>query len=223
MSTKESCVWIFSQRTVFSALQEALVKRGVRVIRITDDVEDTALSLYDSSGILVIDYRHPAAMETLQTGSALLPVLMVAPAEQSLPPETLRIAPNIGTEEMAHHVIEILSQGGEFRRYPRIPVDLLGRVGDRAIRVRNASLYGVWITGLDAMDPGAALRLRVSMSDGAEVNLSGRVVANRDGGLAVRARPVGDVDLVLWLHLILGALATSPLYADADPFGPLFR
>jgi hypothetical protein len=200
-----------------------LIERGVRVTRITDAFADTALSLYDSSGLLVVDYRHAEALETLRTGSALVSVLMIAPSEQKLSPDTLRVDSNLPAEEMAHHVVEILSQNGGFRRYPRIPVNLDCRSEGRPCRVRNASLYGVWLQGLGERTAGSQVDLTVCMSDGAEVNLAGRVVGYRDGGLAVRTRPESDIDLVLWLHLILGALATSPLYADADPFGPLFR
>ena len=63
---------------------------------------------------------------------------------------------------------------------------------------------------------------RVQLDDGAEIALEGRVVARRDGGLAVRCRPVSDADLLLWIHLLIGALEDSPSHADVDPFGPLF-
>ena len=111
----------------------------------------------------------------------------------------------------------------QFRRYPRVPIALSARVETVEYQVANASLYGVWMTGPLPGHVGESIELDVTMSDGAQVTLDGTVVANRDGGIAVRTRPRRDIDLVLWLHLILGELEKSPLYSDVDPFGPLFR
>jgi hypothetical protein len=102
-------------------------------------------------------------------------------------------------------------------------VDLAASIDQDDCRIRDASLYGVWLTSRIRKQAGDEVSLAVRLSDGAVVHLSGRVVTIRDGGLAVRTRPSKDADLVLWLHLILGELASSPLHADADPFGPLFR
>ena len=219
----EACVWILAQEGDLFDLESLLIARGVRVGRIDEGLADAALSLYDSSGLLVVHHRHPEAIDALTAGAALVPVLVIAPASLDVPSDILKIEPHISGEEMCHHVLEILSEGSQFRRYPRVPVELVGHIDGQACTVKNASLYGVWVVGHEHYQPGANIELDVAMSDGALVHLHGRVVAVRDGGLAIRTRPVGDVDLVLWLHLILGALQNSPLYGDADPYGPLFR
>jgi hypothetical protein len=219
----EASVWILAQEGDLFDLESELVARGIRVGRIDEGLADAALSLYDSSGLLVVHHRHPETVDALTAGAALVPVLAVAPASLNVPSDILRIEPHLAADEMCHHVLEILSEGSQFRRYPRVPVDLRGHMDEQACQVKNASLYGVWVAGHEALQPGATVKLDVAMSDGALVHLHGRVVAARDGGIAIRTRPVGDVDLVLWLHLILGALQNSPLYGDADPYGPLFR
>ena len=45
--------------------------------------------------------------------------------------------------------------------------------------------------------------MSVFMSDGARVNLSGRVVAARDTGLAIRTRPAQDIDLVVFGFIVI--------------------
>ena len=39
---------------------------------------------------------------------------------------------------------------------------------------------------------------------------------------AIRCRPASDADLLLWIHLLLGGLADSPLHGATDPLGVLF-
>ena len=52
--------------------------------------------------------------------------------------------------------------------------------------------------------------------------LSASVVARREDGVALRCRPRTDEDLLLWIHLLLGGLADSPLHGATDPLGVLF-
>ena len=223
MDTNRSRIWLCADETDLLDLDRVLNQKQFKVTRISESIDEFVLSMYDTAGILVVDFRSHDPVKTMLKGAALLPVLMVAPQQFELPEDSLRISPDLSADEMAHHIQELLAGTSQFRRYPRVPVSLEARIGKTPYKIGNASLYGVWITGPLPGQPGESIELIVSMSDGAQVILDGNVVDNRDGGIAVRTRPRRDLDLVLWLHLILGELDKSPLYSDVDPFGPLFR
>ena len=223
MGKKRSRVWIHAQENTLLDLERMLLSKHVNVTRLEGAIDDAFLSMYDTAGVLVVDHRSSNPVKTMLKGTALLPVLMVAPPHFELPDDALRISPALKPDEMAHHILELLAGTSQFRRYPRVPVALTAQIEKIQYQIQNASLYGVWMTGPLPAHAGESIELNVIMSDGAQVILDGTVVSNRDGGVAVRTRPRQDIDLVLWLHLILGELDKSPLYSDVDPFGPLFR
>ena len=109
------------------------------------------------------------------------------------------------------------------RRYPRVPVNLKGVFNGQDVSIKDVSMYGLWLETVIEDSASNVANIEVVLSDGARVHLSGTVVDRREGGVAIRCRPRSDNDLVLWIHLILAELADSPLHANADIFGPLFR
>lgn len=216
-------VWLLAPDNAHRDLVNALEGRAVDVVRLAADVGEVAASLYDATGVLLIDMEHPDAVTALSTGSTLVPVLVLANDDVSLPEHVMRLAVTDPPLQMAHHILEILNQGGNVRRYPRVSVDLKASIEGDSFRLGDASMYGAWIEPCGEYDTGHAMEIIVHLDDGAELTLLGVVVGRRGNGLAVRVRPSGDSDLLLWLHLLLGELAKSPIHADADVFGPLFR
>lgn len=216
-------VWLLAPETAWEELMDALASKGVDVVRLAMSVGDAAASLYDATGLLLVDLEHSEAATALSTGATLVPVVVLADQEASIPAHALRLDIRQEPMEMAHHILEILNQGGNVRRYPRVSVDLPATVDGETFRVRDVSMYGAWIEPCRNHDTGDELEVVVHLQDGAQLTLLGRVVGQRSEGLAVRVRPAGDSDLLLWLHLLLGELAKSPIHADADVFGPLFR
>ena len=216
-------VWLLAPENAWGELMDALGSKGVDVVRLAMSVGDAAASLYDATGLLLVDPEHAEAATALSTGATLVPVVVIADQETSIPAHALRLDVRQGPMEMAHHILEILNQGGNVRRYPRVSVDLSATVDGETFRVRDVSMYGAWIEPCLTHDTGDELEVVVHLQDGAQLTLLGRVVGRRSEGLAVRVRPAGDSDLLLWLHLLLGELAKSPIHADADVFGPLFR
>ncbi len=216
-------VWLLAAANAYGGLEELLKDREITIVRVVSNLAEVTASLYDATGLLVIDAGHPEAVTALSEGSTLIPVVALAGKELSLPDGVMRIDPSDSDERMAHHLIEVLNQGGNVRRYPRVTVDLSASIEGAPYRVKDASMYGVWLEPCGGHETGQTFELAVALSDGAIIKLLGSVVGRRSGGLAVRVRPVADSDLLLWLHLLLGELADSPIHADADVFGPLFR
>ncbi len=226
-----SSLWLLAQPDRWQRLEQELHHRVIKVTRVSEGLAELSASLYDADGLLVIDREHSEAAQAINMGTTLVPVLVLASPDATLAEGILSLDASMDPEKMSHHLIETMNAGGDVRRYPRVPLTLMARVETPAqsydATLVDASLYGgrLELTVDEAHWPrtGVDVEVSVYLEDSAEVRLSGRVVANREGGLAVRLRPTNDSDLVLWLHLLLGELSNSPLYADADPFGPLFR
>ncbi|MGC6418881.1 MAG: PilZ domain-containing protein [Bradymonadia bacterium] len=216
-------VWLYATEGTWQELAAALTTRGVVVNRISADIDEALLALYDSQGIMVVDTQAPGATTAIERGLAFLPLAAIAPTSAELSQDIYRLNCTLSASELAHHILELSSESTQFRRYPRVPVTLRALVDGVECEVSNVSLYGVFVSHISGLTIGTEFEMSVFMSDGARVNLNGRVVAARDTGLAVRTRPAQDIDLVVWLHLMLSELDKSPIYADADPFGPLFR
>jgi hypothetical protein len=123
---------------------------------------------------------------------------------------------------MGHYVLEVISKETNLRRHPRVDLDVSLKIQGRTYRTRNVSLYGVLVDGKCPWESGTRLEILLAVEDGARLNLKGEVVAVREADVALRVRPVTDEDLLLWVHLILGELADSPLHGDFDPLGDLF-
>ncbi len=188
----------------------------------TDELAALEVAVYDGRGALLVDARGPEGAAALAAhDSALVPLLAVAAPDAPLPEGTLRLVPDTPAT-MAHHVREVLALPSNLRRHPRIRVDLAVSVGGVASRTRDVSLYGLWAEPAPAVAEGHAVALRVALADGAEIHLDGRVIARRGEGAAIRCRPASDADLLLWIHLLLGGLADSPLHGATDPLGVLF-
>ena len=216
-------VWLMAQPEKYVSLERALVHKDLIVSRIHDQFSDFMFSLYDATGLLLIDGDHPESAAVLRAGGALVPVLAIADQNLDAADEVMRMSPAQELNDMIFHIVEILNQKADLRRYPRAPVNLEAEVNGHRCRVLNASMYGVWINDACGQRVGDPVNAVITLSDGACLQLDGQVVAAREDGAAVRVRPKSDADLVLWLHLILGALSESPLHRNIDPFGPLFR
>lgn len=219
-------IWLLAADDVLVDLEAALRADGLDVARTTADaVEQVVAAAYDGRGLLLVDARTPAGLAVLaERSAAALPVLALAEDAVELPVGVLRLPVDLEVDMLHHHVREVLNQPSNLRRHPRVRVSLPAAVdGAPGWKLRDASLYGMWIEPAGDLDVGRGVEVTVVLEDGASVALSGRVLAVRGEGAAVRCRPTTDEDLLLWIHLILGGLATSPLHADADPFGPLFE
>ena len=149
-------------------------------------------------------------------------MLAVAPQSASLPDGVLRLDAMTPPDRMGHYVLEVISEETNLRRHPRVDLDVALKIQGQTYRTRNVSLYGVLIEGKTPWVSGTRLEILLSVEDGARLNLKGEVVAVREADVALRVRPVTDEDLLLWVHLILGELADSPLHGDFDPLADLF-
>ena len=218
-----SRVWLLAHSGRLGKLEVALRERGADVQRVSHDMADLALSVYDASGLLLVDATSHEGVDALRAGVALLPVLAIAAETVELPPGVMRVSPLDEGDALAHQVGEVLSAGRNLRQHPRARVNLRARIGRFSSTARDVSFYGLWLDPAGPWTEGQALPVTLVLSDGARLSLDGTVVGLRDAGAAVRCRPSSDMDLVLWVHLLLGALEDSPLHRDADPFGPLFE
>ena len=218
-----SSVWLVAQGSRLNEMEAALKQNGIIVDRISDDVFETALNLYGARGLLLIDAAHPNLDAIAASGRALVPVMIVG-HQIGLPVEGTMVLRDVSDIPKAtQHILDILNERDNQRRYPRAPVDLSANIGGRKGRIRDVSMYGVFVTCEHVYALDAQIQVVISLGDGAQIHLDGTVVNHRDGGVAVRCRPKRDQDLLLWLHLLLGELSKNPRFADIDPFGPFFR
>jgi hypothetical protein len=218
-------VWILGPLPRAAGLADALHRDGVEVVSATaDDLAEIASAAYDGQGVLVLDLSSPRARDALETSPAVrcVTVLAVLAEGESAPDGTLPLPAEEAASALSHHIREVLAEGSNLRRHPRVPVDLDARVDGRPTRLRDASLYGAWIQPVEGVHRGQDVVLEVRLEDGGGVALTGRVVAVRGDGAAVSCRPRGEGDLLGWVHLLLGELEKSPLHPEPDPFGPLF-
>ena len=225
-----AAVWIVGD--ALSEVAAGLVDAGTTVHRI--DVEEmaaTAAHAYDGGGLLLVDATSPAGLTaTTRVESALLPVLVFAEPDADIPAGLLRVNASLPDATCVHHVLEVLNEPANLRRHPRVPVQRPTRIGTSdgsgpwlQTTTHDASLYGLRLSPAPDLVEGQELEVRMSVSGGAEVCLSGRVVARRGVSVAVRCRPITDEDLLLWIHLLLDHLSESPLHAEQDPFATLFE
>ena len=216
-------VWLLAHAERLELLETELRGYGIDVQRVSHEMADLALSVYDTSGLLLVDGMSPDGLNVLGAGVALLPVLAIVGDQVNVPPGVMRVEPLDEGPALAHQIREVLNAPRNQRSYPRFRTDLRIGVGDFQTNVRDISFYGMWLETAGMWSEGQQLELVITLEDGARISLDGNVAALRDGGAAIRSRPQTDMDLVLWIHLLLGALEDSPLHRDADPFGPLFE
>ncbi len=216
-------VWILGRTDELAALEAALRDDGVVVRRApSTELEAVVLAVYDGRGLLLVDARGAdGAAALVAHDSALVPLLAVAGPDLALPEGALRLVPDTPAV-MAHHLREVLAQPSNLRRHPRIRVDLAVSIDGAPSRTRDVSLYGLWAEPAPTVAEGQSVAIRAALADGAEIHLDGRVIARRGEGAAIRCRPASDADLLLWIHLLLGGLADSPLHGATDPLGVLF-
>ncbi len=220
-----SIVWLVAESGGLSGLDAALDERGVELRRTEEArLPDAAFELYDGVGVVVVDARSTVGRSVLaDSARALVPVIGIAPAEIELPDGVLRLVPE-APDRMAHHLVEVLAEPRNLRRHPRVPTQLPVRIDDQVLETADVSLYGLRVQPDGPWARfGAALDGAVYLDDGARIELDLTVVDRRSDGVALKARPRTDEDLLLWIHLILEGLERSPLHADADPFGALFE
>lgn len=217
-------IWMAGPVGRAPGLAPALQRAGLRTANVAGTtVAELAGVTYDGRGLIVLDARDPEGRRLLAAPDIhALPVIAVADEDEPLPGGVLRLVPGADADALAHHVREVVNEPRNLRRHPRVPVDLPVAVNGEWVRARDASLYGIRVSPDPGAADGAAVELTVRLDDGATIGLEGRVVARRGEGSAIRCRPCSDQDLLLWLHLILGGLAHSPLHADADPDDLLF-
>jgi len=217
-------VWLLADSGALRPLERYLVERGIDVKRAADhDLADVAIGSYDGQGLLVLDARRSDRLARLRSHEqALVPMLAVAPLSAKLPDGVLRLDAMTPPDRMGHYVMEVIAKETNLRRHPRVSLDVALQIQGKTYRSRNVSLYGILIEGECPWSTGTRLDILLSVEDGAKLSLQGEVVATRRNEVALRVRPVTDEDLLLWVHLILGELADSPLHDDFDPFGDLF-
>ena len=217
-------VWLIAGPGDLRPLERTLVERGITVRRAADpDLSTVAMEAYDARGLVVVDVRRSDRLARLKShAQALVPILAVAPRTAILPAGVLRLDAMTAPDRMGHYVLEILAEETNLRRHPRVETSVPVSIGGKPYRTRNISLYGVLVDGATPWTVGTSLELLLGLDDGARVNLRGEVVAVREQDVALRVRPVTDEDLLLWVHLLLGELADSPLHGDLDPLGDLF-
>jgi hypothetical protein len=212
-------IWIVGELARAPGLTGALTAAGFDLSRASGVLDGLAEATYDGRGLVLLDAADDRGRAALaDPGLCAVPVLALAAADERLPPGVLRLVVGHPLDELVHHVGAVLAEPRNLRRQPRVPVDLPVRIDGHAATARDVSLYGMWLSPGPALAPGTPVELAVQLGDGANVALTGRVLARRGEGMAVRCRPCSDQDLLLWLHLILGGLERSPLHADADPF-----
>ncbi len=205
-------------------LDAALQSAGVPVQHHEpDDVAQLVVQLYDARGLLLVDAHTDAGRAALDARDiALIPVLALAEEQIPLPNGVLRLLPDLDLDVSVHHIREVLSEPGNLRRHPRVPVELPVTVAEHQATTRDISLYGLWLSPAPPEGASDDVSLTVHLDSDAAIHLNGRVVSRRPDGAAVRTRPHSDLDLLLWVNLLLEHLADSPLHADADLFAPLF-
>ena len=217
-------VWLLADSGALRPLERHLTERGIQVLRAADhDLAGVAVDAYDARGLVVVDARRSDRLARLRAREhALVPMLAVAPKSAKLPEGVLRLDAMTPPERMGDYVLEVVAQDTNLRRHPRVALAISVSIQGKRFTTRNVSLYGVLLEGHSPWAIGTRLEMLLAVEDGARLNLQGEVVAVRENDVALRVRPATDEDLLLWVHLILGELADSPLHDDLDPFGDLY-
>ena len=83
-------VWLLAPENAWGELMDALGSKGVDVVRLAMSVGDAAASLYDATGLLLVDPEHAEAATALSTGATLV-VVVIADQETSIPAHALRL------------------------------------------------------------------------------------------------------------------------------------
>lgn len=218
-------VWAIQGTGISATLLAALRIRGVEVHVVEPDaVLSAAVGLYGGRGAVLVDARGPTGRALVASAAAhLVRVIAIARAEHALPDGVLPLRPG-AVDAQVHHILDVLHATTNLRRHPRVPAALPVEIEAERAQTVDISLYGLWVAPSGAWSATSGpVELKVVLSDGARVRLTGHVVDRRGDGIALRCEPVDDEDLLLWVHLLIGALEQSPLYRDVDPFGPLFE
>ncbi|MEE2789268.1 MAG: hypothetical protein VX589_18165 [Myxococcota bacterium] len=217
-------IWLWAEDGRFESLERALVQLNHPPQRIHGDLLEWATSLYGRRGLLMVDGARPDVAGALVTTAALLPVLVLGHCEDVPTSVDVMVMEDVSDAvRCAHHITDVLTQHTGQRRYPRVRIHLIGELDGQSCAITDVSMYGVFVEQGPIPVDEQRVQLRISLSDGAIVNLTGAVVNRRQGGFAIRCMPDADMDLLLWLHLLIGELEKNPLLGDVDPFGPLFR
>ncbi len=206
-------------------LVAALRVRGVTIHETPAEVASVARHCLEGATLVLLDGSAEGAqsLACAMTALGFRVAVREGGAGASLAPLAFRLAAGLPPEVEAHHLCDLLRTANDARRHPRVPFRGRARLGDLKAEVVDVSPFGLRLRGTPAMVDGElAVAIPLGPS-GPEVKLLARPVGRHGDDLALRCRPESDVDLVLWVDLILRGLAQSPAHGDPDPFGPLFE
>jgi len=207
-----------------SALSAALLARGIDARAVAPEVATIARMCVTSPGLVLLDAAVPDADSLADATAALgFSVVVRGGDDAAVGRGVLRLESGLDVEDEAHHLADLLRAAAEVRRHPRVPWRGEARLDGVPVRVVDISPFGIRLRC--ASSPEWAERpLVVSLgADGPEIRLLSHPVARHGDDVALRCHPERDVDLVLWVDLILSSLARSPLHREIDPFGALFE
>ena len=215
-------VWLLGVTGSELGLAEALVRRGVSVGIYPLGSPPMLAPTFEVPALILLDAADPDGQAFLRRAEDCALPIVVRSAPDVPVTEGFAISAALDAEAQAHHLADILRDAENLRRHPRVPVRREIRLGEARAWTRDLSLDGVRVDGTIAL-PAGDFPAELDGGPGQPViRLIVREVSRHGDGIALRCRPERDLDLVVWLDLLLGALAAGPLYRDADPFGPLF-
>ncbi|MCK6569788.1 hypothetical protein L6V77_01610 [Myxococcota bacterium] len=206
------------------ALSAALAVRGIDARDVRPDVSTVARMCVAVPGLVLLDGTMADADSLAGAIAALgFAVVVRGGSDVAVGRGALRLEPGLEPEDEAHHLADLLRATGEVRRHPRVPWRGDAQLGGLPVRVVDVSPFGIRLRG-DVPLGEAECPLVVSLgAGGPEIRLLASPVGRHGEDVALRCRPERDVDLVLWVDLILSSLARSPLHREIDPFGSLFE
>jgi hypothetical protein len=207
------------------ALESAVRARGVTVHRSVPDAAAIARLCFGGPSLVLLDESDAGAALLAGAMTALgFQVVVRGDHEGKLPDGPgLRLPPGLSPEVEAHHLCDVLRTANEARRHPRVPWRGQAIINGVEVQILDISPFGLRIHGASWPDAGEhVVTVRLGAS-GPEIRLLAQAAGRHGDDLALRCRPERDVDLVLWVDLILRELASSPKHRESDPFGPLFE
>lgn len=215
-------VWLYGRTGEEPALADALGRRGLAVAVHRGEVAELLRRTYDGQGLVFLDVAEPGLAALLQSPLGRSMPLVVRCAPEGPAVDGLALDGNLDLDTQAHHLADVLRDAGNLRRHPRVPVRREMRLAGLRVFTRDVSLYGVRLEGNPALPVGDFAAELEGGPGEPVIRLVVREVSRHADSVALRCRPERDLDLVVWLDLLLAALASSPLHRDVDPFGPLF-
>lgn len=207
-----------------AALTTALTARGIRVCPVAPDTVAITRACLTAPGLVLVDGGTPDVFGLVEAAVELgFDVVVRGAPTVPFDARIRHLDAGLSPEDEAHHLADLLRASTDGRRHPRVPWRGRGRLGETDVFIVDVSPFGLRLRGAMPADD-AEYPVVVDLGEGRpEIRLIARPVGRYGTDLALRCRPERDVDLVLWVDLILAALAHSPAHRELDPFGSLFE